>query len=127
MKTIWLYLVLNGLTVVCHAWKPIVGQAQAKPAIPSPKATSAAFTSSFSLQQSHPEFSSKTGYASDNNVKEVQLPITDDLLTTTNSYKSFALGPAIPSSINFGDAKFGYKTAGYKEVGLHLQIIIVVD
>ena len=117
MKAIVLYLLLSGLSVVCHAWKPIVGQAQAKPAIPGQKATSTAFTSSFSLQQSHPEF------VSDSDVKEMQLPIGDDLLTVKNNYKPFALGPAIPSSINFGDAKFGYKLAGYEEVGPHLSFV----
>lgn len=112
-----LLLLLGGHTAVSHAWKPIVGQAAANAAITGTKAASAAFTSSFSLQQSHPEYGSKTSYASDSDTKEVQQPLADELLAVKHSYKPAAEVLPVPSTINFGDARFGYKPSGYEEVG----------
>ncbi|XP_065364425.1 uncharacterized protein b6 [Calliphora vicina] len=110
-----LLLLLSGHTVVSHAWKPIVGQATANAAITGSKAASAAFTSSFSLQQSHPEYGSKTSYVSDSDTKEVQQPLADELLAVKHSYKPAVEVLPVPSSINFGDARFGYKPSGYEE------------
>ncbi|XP_037809536.1 uncharacterized protein LOC119602218 [Lucilia sericata] len=115
MRSVWLLLLLSGQTALSHAWKPIVGQAPANAAITGSKATSTAFTSSFSLQQSHPEFGSKISYVSDSDTKEVQQPLAAELLAVKSNYKTPIAVPPVPSSINFGDARFGYKPTGYEE------------
>lgn len=119
MKSIKLLLILSGLIAVSHAWKPIVGQAPANAAITGSKATSATFTSSFSLQQSHPEYGSKNSYVSDSSAKEVQQPIAEEIVAAKSSYSPTVVVAAVPSTINFGDARFGYKPSAFPEVDLN--------
>ncbi|XP_075155883.1 pentraxin-related protein b6 [Haematobia irritans] len=121
MKIIHLLAVLSGLNCgLGHAWKPIVGQLPAATStISGSKATSATFTSSFSLQQSHPEYGRKTAYVTDIGnagkellIKEIpQQAPTEEIIPINNHYKSYE-SALLPAAINFGDAKFGYKTAG---------------
>lgn len=118
MKSMWFLLLVCGHTAVSHGWKPIVGHAPANVAITGSKATSSSFTSSFSLRQSHPEFGSKTSYVSDSDVKEVEQPLAEELLAARTSYKQPVGVAPVPSTINFGDARFGYMPSGYEEVGL---------
>lgn len=102
MKQFWwflLSLLLTGQIPCNNAWKPIVGQ--------QPAAAATSFTSSFSLQQSHPEYGSNSGeslYSIDGSSKELlasnqkMVPLTDEVL--------------IPALINFQDLKYGYRHSG---------------
>lgn len=122
MKLIYLLVLISCVQCALgHAWKPIVGQAPAPTStISGSKATSATFTSSFSLQQSHPDYSNgKSAYASEAHhgankeliIKEVPVALPVSLHDEPEeSFKTYAT--AVPSAINFADARFGYKAGG---------------
>ncbi|XP_013101112.1 uncharacterized protein LOC106082902 [Stomoxys calcitrans] len=120
MKIIYLLVVLSGFNCgLGHAWKPIVGQTPtATSTISGSKAASATFTSSFSLQQSHPDYGGKTGgYVAEiagGGSKQLLLeeiaPQSEEIIPQKSNYKAY--DPIVPASINFGDARFGYKPAG---------------
>lgn len=125
MKLIYLLLLLSGCIALNQAWKPIVGQAPTTgAALTGSKATSATFTSSFSLQQSHPDFSSKSGYVAEGGSKELYIKeVPEEVLTVKSSYSPLTASTA-PPVINFGDARFGYKSpeASYDdEVGQQIS------
>uniref|UniRef100_T1PBT1 Pentaxin family n=1 Tax=Musca domestica TaxID=7370 RepID=T1PBT1_MUSDO len=130
MSLIYLFLLIaSSQGILGHAWKPIVGHLPpATSTISGSKATSATFTSSFSLQQSHPEYDSKAGYATGGEAAVVATPIggpkellikeipslpvaepAEEAIPLKSTIKTFAT--AAPAAINFGDARFGYKGA----------------
>uniref|UniRef100_A0A1A9VCQ0 Pentraxin (PTX) domain-containing protein n=1 Tax=Glossina austeni TaxID=7395 RepID=A0A1A9VCQ0_GLOAU len=125
MKFFWLLCLMQRQLALGLAWKPIVGQPVA-PVLANSKATSATYTSAFSLQQTHPEYGSEsTAFAAieskelsnqDTLAAQLTVPVpsstavlADKILTVKTPHPSLIIPPAI----NFEDAKFGYQSLAF--------------